>query len=68
MQGTMIWFNPAKQHGFVRTDEGERLRLSRAGSRPGWCSEIDVVARASASSESALSSKRRGRSTLRCCR
>jgi len=23
----MIWFNPAKRHGFIRTDEGERLRV-----------------------------------------
>ena len=22
MQGTMIWFNPEKRHGFIRTDEG----------------------------------------------
>ena len=27
MQGTMIWFNPAKKHGFIRTDDGERLRV-----------------------------------------
>jgi cold shock CspA family protein len=31
MQGTMIWFNPAKRHGFVQTDEGERLRIDEAG-------------------------------------
>jgi hypothetical protein len=35
MQGTMIWFNPAKQHGFVRTDEGERLRVDESGLAPG---------------------------------
>ena len=35
MQGTMIWFNPAKHHGFIRTDEGERLRVDEAGLEPG---------------------------------
>jgi cold shock CspA family protein len=27
----MLWFNPAKRHGFVRTDEGERLRVDQDG-------------------------------------
>lgn len=27
----MLWFNPAKQHGFIWTDEGERLRVDRDG-------------------------------------
>ena len=31
MEGTMLWFNPAKQHGFIRTDEGERLRVDEDG-------------------------------------
>jgi cold shock CspA family protein len=31
MQGTMLWFNPAKQHGFIRTEEGERLRVDQDG-------------------------------------
>jgi len=31
MEGTMLWFNPAKRHGFVQTDEGERLRVDRTG-------------------------------------
>lgn len=31
----MIWFNPAKQHGFIRTDEGERLRVDESGLEPG---------------------------------
>jgi len=31
MQGTMIWFNSSKQHGFIRTDEGERLRVDESG-------------------------------------
>ncbi|HST16476.1 MAG TPA: hypothetical protein VLK36_02325 [Gaiellaceae bacterium] len=35
MQGTMIWFNPTKQHGFIRTDEGERLRVDETGFEAG---------------------------------
>jgi cold shock CspA family protein len=35
MEGTMIWFNPAKRHGFIRTDEGERLRVDESGFAPG---------------------------------
>lgn len=35
MEGTMIWFNAAKRHGFVQTDEGERLRIDEAGLAPG---------------------------------
>jgi len=31
MEGTMLWFNPAKRHGFVQTDEGERLRVDLDG-------------------------------------
>ena len=31
MEGTMLWFNPAKQHGFIRTDGGERLRVDQDG-------------------------------------
>jgi cold shock CspA family protein len=31
MQGTMLWFNPVKGHGFIRTDEGERLRVDQDG-------------------------------------
>jgi cold shock CspA family protein len=31
MEGTMLWFNPAKRHGFIVTDEGERLRVDREG-------------------------------------
>jgi hypothetical protein len=27
----MLWFNPAKRHGFIRTDEGERLRVDQDG-------------------------------------
>jgi cold shock CspA family protein len=31
----MIWFNPAKHFGFIRTDEGERLRVDETGLGPG---------------------------------
>lgn len=31
MEGTMLWFNPAKQHGFIHTDDGERLRVDEDG-------------------------------------
>jgi cold shock CspA family protein len=31
MEGTMLWFNPEKRHGFVETDEGERLRVDQEG-------------------------------------
>ena len=31
MEGTMLWFNPAKQHGFIHTDNGERLRVDTDG-------------------------------------
>jgi cold shock CspA family protein len=31
VEGTMLWFNPAKHHGFIRTDEGERLRVDQDG-------------------------------------
>jgi hypothetical protein len=31
MEGTMLWFNPAKGHGFIDTDAGERLRVDEDG-------------------------------------
>ena len=31
MRGQMIWFNEKKDHGFIRTDEGERLRVDGSG-------------------------------------
>jgi cold shock CspA family protein len=31
MQGTMIWFNAAKGHGFIRTEEDERLIVHEDG-------------------------------------
>jgi cold shock CspA family protein len=27
----MLWFNSAKRHGFIRTDDGERLRVDDDG-------------------------------------
>ncbi len=35
MQGTMIWFDPDKRHGFIRTEDGERLRVEETGFAPG---------------------------------
>jgi hypothetical protein len=35
MEGTLIWFNPEKHHGFIRTDDGERLRVDEDGFAPG---------------------------------
>ena len=31
MEGTMLWFNPAKQHGFIRADDGTRVRVDHDG-------------------------------------
>lgn len=31
MRGTMIWFNVAKGHGFIRTEADERLYVARSG-------------------------------------
>jgi cold shock CspA family protein len=31
MEGTMLWFNPTKRHGFIWTDDGERLQVDREG-------------------------------------
>jgi cold shock CspA family protein len=28
MQGTMLWFNVDKGHGFIRTEQGERLGVA----------------------------------------
>jgi hypothetical protein len=35
MKGTLIWFNPEKRHGFIRTEDGERLRVDEDGFAPG---------------------------------
>jgi cold shock CspA family protein len=38
MRGTMLWFNETKDHGFIRTEEGERLYVQGSafvnGARP----------------------------------
>ena len=31
----MIWFNPAKRHGFIRTEDGERLLVEEDAFEPG---------------------------------
>ena len=35
MQGKLIWFNPEKRHGFIRTEDGERLLVTEDGFAPG---------------------------------
>ncbi|MDX6398119.1 MAG: Cold-shock DNA-binding domain [Gaiellaceae bacterium] len=35
MRGEMLWFNEAKNYGFISTDEGERLYVPGAGFLPG---------------------------------
>lgn len=35
MRGELIWFNRTKRHGFIRTEDGERLRVEEAGFEPG---------------------------------
>lgn len=35
LHGTLIWFNPDKRHGFIRTEHGERLLVEQAGFEPG---------------------------------
>ncbi|HET9799320.1 MAG TPA: hypothetical protein VFP90_15080 [Gemmatimonadaceae bacterium] len=35
MQGKLIWFNPDKRHGFILTEDGERLRVEESGFEPG---------------------------------
>ena len=35
MNGTLIFFNPVKRHGFIRTEDGERLRVEEQGFAPG---------------------------------
>jgi hypothetical protein len=47
MRGKMLWFNEKKDHGFIRTDEGERLSVLgpafAGGKRPqGRCAEAVV--------------------------
>ena len=35
MNGTLIFFNPDKRHGFIRTEDGERLLVEETGFEPG---------------------------------
>jgi cold shock CspA family protein len=35
MRGQMLWFNAKKDHGFIKTDEGERLAVAGDGFAPG---------------------------------
>jgi hypothetical protein len=35
MRGEMLWFNEAKDHGFIMTEEGERLAVAGDGFAPG---------------------------------
>ena len=41
MQGKLIWFNPDKRHGFILTEDGERLRVEESGSSRATCSAIE---------------------------
>jgi hypothetical protein len=48
MRGQMLWFNEAKDQGFIMTDEGERLAVAgegfAAGERPvGRCAHRVVT-------------------------
>ena len=48
MRGQMIWFNEDKDHGYIRTDEGERLQVDgpafALGERPeGRCADKVVT-------------------------
>jgi cold shock CspA family protein len=35
VNGTLIFFNPAKGHGYIRTENGERLLVHAEGFSPG---------------------------------
>jgi cold shock CspA family protein len=35
MKGTLIWFNTEKGHGYIRTDDGQRLLVEESGFEPG---------------------------------
>jgi cold shock CspA family protein len=50
MQGTMIWFNEAKDYGYISTEDGERLYVHGTGFadgiRPkGRCAGLPVTFR-----------------------
>jgi 'Cold-shock' DNA-binding domain len=35
LKGTLIWFNPEKHHGFIRTEDGDKLLVEEDGFEPG---------------------------------
>jgi cold shock CspA family protein len=35
MRGEMVWFNEAKEHGFITTEDGERLYVHQNGFQSG---------------------------------
>jgi hypothetical protein len=35
VNGKLLWFNPDKRYGFIRSEDGERLRVEEAGFEPG---------------------------------
>jgi 'Cold-shock' DNA-binding domain len=35
VRGHLIWFNREKGYGFIRTEDGERLRVEESGFEPG---------------------------------
>jgi cold shock CspA family protein len=41
MRGQMLWFNATKDHGFIMTDEGERLAVAGDGFAPGQRREAE---------------------------
>lgn len=48
MNGKMIWFNPEKGHGFIRTEDDERLYVAADGFAEGnapqpRCGGLDVA-------------------------
>ena len=35
LRGNLIWFDSDKGHGFIRTDDGQRLLVEESGFEPG---------------------------------
>ena len=46
MLGTVIWFNMDKGHGFIRTEDDERLYVAKDGFMPGEAPTERVAGRA----------------------
>ncbi|HLY93800.1 MAG TPA: hypothetical protein VKP14_03045 [Gaiellaceae bacterium] len=46
MLGTIIWFNMDKGHGFIRTEDEERLYVAKDGFLPGEAPTERVAGRA----------------------